>query len=121
MWTYHQSSGALHDAKGTKVVTGYSGFGPGKNNPVMQYAKGIGPVCVGMYVIGKPYDSKRVGPYALPLDPMPGTDTKGRGDFRVHGDSKAAPGTASHGCIIVPRHIREQIWESGDHEMKVIS
>ena len=120
MWIYIQNSGDLIDPDGSKVATGYSGFGMGKNNPMMQYAKGIGPVCVGSYEIGPPYDSETVGPYALTLEPMINTNTKGRGDFRIHGDSKVNPGEASHGCLIFPRDIRERIWESGDRVLKVI-
>jgi hypothetical protein len=33
----------------------------------------------------------------------------GRDNFLIHGDSIAAPGTASHGCIILNRLARERI------------
>ena len=36
MWTYSQNTGDLLDPKGNKVGTGYSGNGPGLNNPAME-------------------------------------------------------------------------------------
>lgn len=41
--------------------------------------------------------------------------------FRIHGDSIRAPGTASHGCIILPRAIRDRIWASGDRALQVVT
>jgi hypothetical protein len=52
--------------------------------------------------------------------PDPGTETFGRGEFRIHGDSIAHPGTASHGCIILPRAVRDAIWRSGDRALEVV-
>jgi hypothetical protein len=40
------------------------------------------------------------------LTPDVGVKTFGREAFRVHGDAKAAPGTASHGCIVLPHSAR---------------
>lgn len=119
MWTYAQRTGRLIGPKGEFVSTGYSGYGNGKNNPAMQYVKAIGPVCVGKYTIGEPHTSKNVGPYAMNLTPHADTETKGRGDFMIHGDSISKPGAASHGCIIFNRAVRERIWNSGDHELTV--
>lgn len=117
-WIYRQRSGALIEPNGTVIAHGYSGFGEGKNNPEMQYVKSVGPVPVGSYKIGPPYNSPKVGPYALILDSLPGTDTRGRGDFRIHGDN--ATNTASHGCLIFPRNIREAIWKSKDRTLTVV-
>lgn len=119
MWVWDQSAGTL-SRDGARVATGYSGRDLGKNNPAMQAAVAVGPVPRGMWAIGAPYDSANVGPYALPLSPMAGTDPLGRSAFRIHGDSIRAPGTASHGCIILPRAIRERIWTSGDHLLRVV-
>ena len=121
MWTYSQSTGVLTDPLGTRTATGYSGKGDGKNNPAMQDVKAVGPIPRGKWLItGKPYDSARVGPYALVLEPMAGTITFGRGDFRIHGDSKSNPGTASNGCIILSRTIRALIYNSGDKVVQVV-
>ena len=60
------------------------------------------------------------GPFTLVLAPAPGTETHGRSAFRIHGDSIRLPGTASHGCIILPRPVREAIWASGDRDLEVV-
>jgi hypothetical protein len=39
----------------------------------------------------------------------------------MHGDSKAHPGSASHGCVILPRATREEVWQSGDRELEVVA
>lgn len=119
MWKWDQSAGKLY-RDGQLVSTGYSGLGRGKNNPVMQAAVGVGPIPRGLWTIGAPYDSPNTGPYTLGLAPKAGTDTRGRSAFRIHGDSIAHPGQASHGCIILPRPIRERIWRSGDRDLEVI-
>jgi hypothetical protein len=124
-WRWDQSAG--HLMLGAKSVSrGYSGRARGKNNPALQGVRGVGPIPRGRYKIGAPYNSKNVGPYTLPLDAIdakPGDDIHqetGRSAFRIHGDSIRAPGTASKGCIILPRAIRQQIWASGIREIEVI-
>ena len=117
-WVYSQSTGYL-SYNGRHIATGYSGHGEGKNNSGMQNVPNIGPCPQGRYQIGAPKDDNRVGPFALPLTPMPGTDTFGRFAFLIHGDSIVAPGTASEGCIILLRDARNQIAESGDTELIV--
>lgn len=119
MWQYKQSDGTLwHDD--LKIATGYSGEGLHKNQPQSEQVKNAGPIPKGQYMIGQPYDSPNVGPFALPLEALPGTETFGRGDFRIHGDSKITPGSASHGCVILARDIREKIHASGDTTLKVV-
>lgn len=53
------------------------------------------------------------------LDPV-GHAAHGRTLFRIHGDSRLSPGTASEGCIILPRHVRAQISASGDIDLVVV-
>ena len=65
MWTWRQASGQLL-RDGSLVASGYSGFGPGKNNPAYEAVEGEGPIPCGLWAIGAPYDSDQVGPYALP-------------------------------------------------------
>jgi hypothetical protein len=128
MWVWDQSEGRLYrEAKGVRtfVSPGYSGKGRGKNNPSLQAVPGIGPIPRGRWKIGAPYNSKNVGPFALPLTAADGTaddrhDETGRSAFRIHGDSIRAPGTASRGCIILPRKMRELIWRSGDRDLVVV-
>ena len=120
MWTWDQSAGALSRA-GAIVSCGYSGAGRGKNNPAMQAAQGVGPIPRGRWRIVAVKDSPNTGPFTIVIDAEPGTDTCGRSAFRIHGDSIARPGTASHGCIILPRTIRQAIWASGDRALEVVA
>lgn len=120
MWIYDQSSGLLTKS-GVVISKGYAGKGRGKNNPALDNVVGVGPIPDGDWLITEKYDSKNVGPYALVLVPAKGTNTHGRSAFRIHGDSIRSPGTASRGCIVLPRKIREKIWSSGDRELKVIA
>lgn len=124
-WQWDQSAGELR-RDGKLISRGYSGAGRGKNNPSLQGVQGVGPIPAGRWKIGAPYNSANVGPYVLPLDAVdarPGDDKHaptGRSAFRIHGDSIKAPGTASRGCIILPRAIRELIWKSGDRDLEVV-
>lgn len=120
MWQWDQSAGELR-LDGKLYSKGYSGNGNGKNSPDMQAAVGVGPIPRGKWLIGGPRLSANTGPYTLDLFPEPGTDTEDRTAFRIHGDSIAHPGTASHGCIILPRPVREAIWKSGDHHLEVVA
>lgn len=119
-WSYSQRSGELRRA-GQLVAKAYSGHGEGKNNPDLQAVPRVGPIPRGRYRIGAPYDSQKVGPYALTLEPV-GHDALGRSAFRIHGDSARAPGTASEGCIVPQggRPTRERIWKSGDQDLEVV-
>ena len=128
MWTYFQATGRFeHD--GVYITTGYSGWddgdnipepGEGKNNPDMQAVRNIGPIPVGQYTIGPAYQHETKGPIVMRLTPKEGTDTLGRSGFLVHGDSLRAPGTASHGCIILNRTVRTQIAASTDRDLEVV-
>jgi len=128
MWIYSQSTGRLKlkaktIVQGSDIIytsVGYSGHKSGKNNPAMQNEKGIGPIPQGLWVIGDAYLSRNTGPYTIVLTPDGHTKTFGRSAFRIHGDSVKFPGTASHGCIILPRRDREKIIESGDKSLMVV-
>lgn len=117
---YYQQTGELKLASGQLLYMCYSGHGEGKNNPDMQHIKRVGPIPKGKYIIGPVYDSSRTGPYTIKLTPYDDNEMFGRSAFRIHGDSIKQPGTASTGCIIAPRHIRESIILSGDKELTVI-
>lgn len=119
MWIWDQSQGALF-RDGKLVSKGYSGKGRGKNNPALQGVVGVGPIPQGNWKITGKYNSARVGPYALVLEPENNSIALGRSAFRIHGDSVSRPGDASNGCIILPRKVRELIWSSGDFILKVI-
>jgi hypothetical protein len=119
MWTWDQLSGTL-GKDGRRVATGYSGFGEGKNNPELERVHDVGPIPKGIFSIGPPRDTTTHGPHVLPLTPQPGTNTFGRDGFLIHGDSVKDPGTASHGCIILPRTVRDQISAGSDHQLQVV-
>lgn len=119
MWIYSQSTGSLWSDNGERVATGYSGKGEGKNNPALEHVKNVGPIPRGLYTIGQPYNSDNVGPYALPLTPVL-HDAHERTDLLAHGDSISDPGNASEGCVILPRPIRQRIFNSGDLILKVV-
>jgi hypothetical protein len=120
MWVYLQKSGSLYH-NDVHVADGYSGFSRGKNNPSMQHVPGIGPIPQGAYLIGAESEDEKHGPVALHLVPLTGTETWQRTGFLVHGDSKSAPGAASHGCIIVPRLIRDHMADQNDKLLIVLS
>lgn len=118
-WKYSQREGVL--IQGEDIIAhGYAGHGEGKNNPDMQDVAKVGPLPVGLYVIRAPYDSAKVGPYALPLEPDADNEMFDRSAFRIHGDSIQHPGEASLGCIVLPKAVRVAIWESGDHQLQVV-
>jgi len=119
MWTYNQSDGTL--AKGGATLgIGYSGFDAGKNMPSAENEPSIGPIPRGRWKIGNLYQSENHGPDCMPLTPCDGTETFGRSGFLLHGDSILHPGSASHGCIIMPRSVRLEVASSGDMDLEVI-
>lgn len=116
-WLYIQSSGELSQA-GDVIGNGYSGYGEGRNNPSMQDIPDVGPLPTGDWlIVGPPEDTPTHGPFVLKLEPKPTTEVFGRSGFLMHGDSKEHPGLASHGCMIMPRVVREAVWNSGDHDL----
>ena len=117
-WNYYQASGKLSH-NGMDVAIGYSGAGAGKNNPDDQAIHNVGPIPRGSYTINAPQDTVTHGPYVLPLTPDTSNEMFGRTGFLMHGDSVIRPGTASEGCIIMPRNIRQQVWSSGDTRLTV--
>jgi hypothetical protein len=121
MWTYAQKSGALLQGT-TRIGTGYSGYQEGKNNPSMQAVENVGPIPQGTWTIeGPPFNTQEHGPYVLGLQPAQDTNTFGRSEFLMHGDSIANPGNASRGCIIMPHDVRVTVWTSGDTQLEVVA
>lgn len=118
-WSYSITSGALLDPSGILIGHGYSGRGEGLNNSSMTNVPDVGPIPVGHYTIGSPFDSDKVGKFALPLTPDPTNIMFGRSLFRIHGDNPELNHTASEGCIILARDIREKIAKSLDKILAV--
>lgn len=118
-WVYEQRSGLMRH-EDERFLGGYSGCKEGKNCPEMQAVHNLGPIPKGIYRIGDPYDTETHGPFVLPLTPDVANVMWGRTGFLIHGDSTRDPGTASEGCIIQPRAVRELIHQSGDRLLEVI-
>lgn len=119
MHKWDQSAG-VWSRNGNFICKGYSGADAGKNNPDLEDRVAKGPIPRGHWRIsGPPYNSTNVGPYALRLTPV-GHTAHGRSAFLIHGDSAKNPGKASKGCIILPRNVRELIWNGGDRDLEVV-
>lgn len=123
MFIWSQSKGTLHSTIADKNIgNGYSGAVGYKNDPEAQKVHNKGPIPQGEWgILGPPVDTATHGPYVIHLFAKPGTDTFGRSGFLIHGDSIEHPGQASEGCIILPRSVREFIWNSNDHDLQVVA
>jgi hypothetical protein len=102
------------------IGVGYSGSGGGKNNSAAQELKSLGPIPIGNYKIGAAFTHKTKGPVCMRLTPAKTNNMFGRRGFMIHGDSIARPGTASTGCIILARFVRQLIDKSKDKDLQVI-
>jgi hypothetical protein len=125
MWTWRQNSGELvvtdDQGNGQVIATGYSGAGRGKNRTDYESVPDVGPIPRGQWsIVSLTIEETPHGPYVLHLAPCENTNTFGRSGFLIHGDSKTAPGEASKGCIILPRNVRERIWQSENRSLTVV-
>jgi lipoprotein-anchoring transpeptidase ErfK/SrfK len=121
VWVYEQRTGRLL-RNDRLVAVGYSGKDAAKNDPAQQDKHGLGPIPQGVYIVGPEQETTEShGPVVLPLTPVAYTQTFGRSNFLIHGDAVNAPGSASHGCIILSRGVREEIASSVDRLLVVLS
>jgi len=120
-WLYEIISGRLYDDGNNLVGVGYSGNPAHKNDPSACALKDQGPIPPGSYTIQAPQDTVTHGPFVLPLQPFSSNEMYGRSGFLMHGDSVVNPGTASEGCVIQSRDVREQVWASGDRVLSVVA
>lgn len=120
MLTYEQSTGELFGTDGRLIGKGYSGFGAFKNDPSKQDQPNEGPIPQGRYYIGPLIKTELHGPDVMRLIARPGTNIFGRAGFLIHGDSVSNPGTASHGCIIMPKDVRLLVGNGEDRELEVV-
>jgi hypothetical protein len=107
----------------TAATHGYSGHGAGVNNPAMQDVKYVGPIPTGDYTIGKQgthYSENGPLPASMRVSPAATNDMHGRGGFLIHGDNSRGDRSASEGCIILPRNVRNDIANSGDNCLRVV-
>lgn len=117
-WVFAVRAGTL-SRNGSVVATGiYSGHGQGLNNPDMEAVQGVGPIPAGRWQIGTFMDNPHLGPVISHLTPK-GFDPHGRSAFFLHGDNAELNHSASDGCIIAPRTIREMVEDSGDRDLIV--
>ena len=117
-WTYSQTTGVLTDPSGNVAASnGYSGAGRGRNNQSMENVANTGPIPRGSYRIGDAHHSAHTGPVSMNLSPAGATNTFGRSAFRIHGDNLSH--TASQGCVILGRDVRERINGSTDRTLIV--
>ena len=119
-WRYEQRTAILSRDNVLMSSDGYSGNGPGKNNPAMENVPDVGPLPRGKYHIGTAYHHPEIGPLTMNLEPDEANEMFGRGAFRIHGDSLHDPGNASHGCIVQRHDVRLAIALSGDTDLEVI-
>jgi hypothetical protein len=109
-WTYHSATGLIESPTGFRMGEGYSGNGAALNNPAMESVQMHGPIPRGQWTIGDFFhDPGGKGPVVAHLTPCDGMETFGRSGFMIHGDNHALNHTASEGCIVAPRFIRDQI------------
>lgn len=118
-WTYKIASGTLLNLNNIVVGRGYAGHGEGLNNPAMTNVHNVGPLPVGKYKIGQHEEGLSVGKFALPLTPDPSNEMFGRSGFFIHGDNPEMNHSASDGCIILGRPLRNDIANSGDDDLVV--
>ena len=117
-WIYSQSTGIL--SHGEPIGKGYSGHGQGLNNPKMEMVHSVGPIPKGVWEIGTWFDDKHLGVCVAALRPTD-QNTFGRGGFFIHGDNKNMNFTASDGCIILSRQLRESIKKSNEKYIEVVN
>lgn len=91
------------------VFPGYAGKGMWRDDPGSCDQRGLGPLPCGQYRVAKPVHHPRLGPIALRLDPLPGTEMFGRSGMYIHGDNAKGDKSASSGCIVVNRIARQAV------------
>lgn len=123
---YVQSTGRLYlHTEGENPAlkslgSGYSGHPPYVNEPEAEALIARGPIPRGDYRLIGPFDHVRLGKIILHLEPEKGNDMRGRSGFLIHGDNSFGNRSASHGCIVLKRSIREAIVASGARKFRVV-
>lgn len=118
MIDYDQKTGNI-SLRATRIGVGYSGHGVGLDNPDKEDMQNIGPIPRGDWKITRWDDHHGdKGPQVAVLSPV-GHDAHGRSAFLIHGDNAQLNHTASHGCIIASRVIRDALRASKETELLV--
>jgi hypothetical protein len=100
----------------------YSGNGTDKNKINFVNVPNKGAIPPGTYtIVGKRKDEpgrKSLGADSLVLRPKASNKMYGRSHFLIHGGN--GKGTASDGCIVTLKSIREKIWASSIRTLEVV-
>lgn len=91
----------------------YSGKGVDQNKTSSENLKMKGPIPRGWWDIKSGYAHPKLGNPTFNLDPHADTDTFDRDLFRLHADNLRGDNSASEGCIVCSRAVREQIRRMG--------
>ena len=139
-WIWQQSSGNLYNTPiggmGPPYLVSpggsgqYSGQNLGLNNPANQSVPGTGPdsnggpLPQGTYTIDLQQNnitnSGKTLSASMKLTPDPNNQMYERAGFLIHGDNRDGDQSASEGCPVVSRYMRNKIGSSGDPLLKVI-
>jgi hypothetical protein len=106
-WLYVQDSGYLYWQR-AYITTGYAGQGKGLNNADYQHVVGIGPIPRGRWLMGRAFEQHPTSA-TIRLTACPETEAEGRSGFLIHGGRRTGARTASRGCIILPKHVRQRM------------
>lgn len=117
VWAYKQTTGELL-FNGKVVAKGYSGHGEGLNNPEKESVRDVGPIPRGEWNMGDAFKHETKGPLVIRLSPA-GHKAHGRDGFLIHGDNSKMDRSASNGCIILAKEVREKIAKSGAKKLVV--
>lgn len=123
---YVQATGRfflVDEAEPEKAETfgrGYSGHPPYVNDTESEALVARGPIPRGGYRLHGPFNSQRLGPCVFWLEPHAKNSMFGRSGFFIHGDNDSGNRSASHGCIILSRSVRDRIARSGARSLAVI-
>ena len=92
----------------------YSGTGQGRNNPVHNNTRNVGPTPRGNWRIGRATNHAQKGPNTIQITHVGGEAFpagRDRGTFLIHGDNRE--NDASQGCIILGPANRQRIISNG--------
>lgn len=120
-WLWLSRYGLLGGPSGLLAAVGYSGHGAGLNNPDLANVVDVGPLPDGDFSIGDPVNGTHLGDGAMPLTPLPGTNTQGRTDLWLHQDNVQHNESASEGCGVLPLSALKAIAASPDRTLSVSS
>lgn len=122
MWTYQQSTGAIWRNNDAPLAHGYAGADKGINDPAQHHVRNVGPLPRGLYRMMHPaVKHPRLGQVAIQLEPDPYNEMFGRSGLWIHGDNARNNRSASQGCPIFARTVRDALNASHDRWLVVVA